>query len=240
MQHQVKNIVITGASRRLGLFLTEQFLQAGDNVVAITRNASAELSALQCDRLSVIPLEDYTPSCAQQVAVMIQEQQTQIDVLIHNASVFQADNDVQKDLAQHYQALFNIHMAFPAQLNLALQPQLEASGSASVIHITDIYVDNPKTDFSLYCSTKAGLENLTKGFAKKFAPAVRVNSIQPGPIQFLPDHTQTQKDTVMAQTPLAREGGFEPIHQAIKSLLQNDFVTGTCLKVDGGRSISAW
>lgn len=241
MQVQAKNIVITGASRRLGLFLTEQFLKRGDNVIAVTRSPSQDLQRLDCDRLKVVTLTgDYDASTAQQLVEQVSSLITCVDVVIHNASVFKSDQDVEHDLTHHYAALFNIHMAFPAQLNIGLHPLLVRSQDACIVHITDIYAENPKTDFALYCSTKAGLENLSKGFSKKFAPDVRVNTIQPGPIQFLPEHSEEQKASVLSQTLLKKEGGFEPVYIAVKSLIENPFMTGASIAVDGGRSIHSW
>ena len=233
-------VVITGASRRLGLFLTESFLKQGDNVVCVTRTPSTELQKLQCERLTILPITRYDADGAAALADELAAKFSRIDLLVHNASIFDSDADVKKDFAQHYKALFDIHMAVPAQLNLALQSLLSVSGSGNIIHITDIYAENPKSDFALYCSTKAGLENLMKGFAKKFAPAIRVNSIQPGPIQFLPEHNDAHKEAVLGQTLLAEEGGFFPIYQAVQSVLQNRFMTGVSIKVDGGRSLSGW
>ena len=103
--------------------------------------------------------------------------------------------------------------------------------------ITDIFSDNPHPAFSMYCSTKAGLQNLTLAAAKKFAPEVRANCIQPGPIQFLPTHTEEQKAQVLSETLLPFEGGFGPVFKALKFIVDNPYVTGSCIKVDGGRSI---
>lgn len=230
-------IAITGASRRLGLFLTQHFLASGWRVLAITRSPSPALTAMGKNaQLHIIRIGDYgTESIAQATAEISATSQT-LHALIHNASVFEKDG---AEFSIHaYQGFFEVHMAAPAQLNMGLLPLLyNRQTPGNIIHITDIYGDNPNADFSLYCSTKAGLESLTKGFAKKFAPGVRVNSIAPGPIQFLPSHTEDTKQEVLKQTLLPQEGGFEPIFQAACAILENSYMTGASIKVDGGRSL---
>ena len=235
-------ILVTGASRRLGLFLTEQFLEQGCYVFALTRGGSDELQRLGADaertqgKLSVVQGDYFQTDVVAQMIAELAEKTPWLDAVIHNASVFELDGD--EFSYSHYQAMFNIHMALPAQLNMGLLPLLEKSPEvANVVHITDIFAENPNPNYTLYCSTKAAAENMAKGFAKKCAPKVRVNTIQPGPIKFLPSHTQAAKDKVLAETLLRYEGGFMPVFQAIRSILDNPYMTGASIKVDGGRAL---
>ncbi len=233
----MKSIVITGASQRLGLTMVGQFLSQGWNVIALTRSPSEALTALDdSGALSIISLGDYSESNIQKAIEEISEKNQRIDALIHNASVFHMD---QNDFSsEDFHAFFSLHMAIPAQLNVGLQKCLyDEHAPGSIIHITDIYSENPNPKFALYCSTKAGAENLMKGYAKKFAPGIRVNSIQPGPIQFLPTHTEEAKRRVLDETPLNCEGGFEPVVQAAMAIIDNSYMTGASVKVDGGRSL---
>ncbi|MFT5083492.1 MAG: dihydromonapterin reductase/dihydrofolate reductase [Lentisphaeria bacterium] len=237
-------VLITGASRRLGLYLCERFIADGFFVIAVTRSSSAELNALYNSRLKVYQVDSYHPQNVQPLIKKIASEVNHIDVLIHNASMFETDQNCGVSRADSpasvdlFQEMFNVHMALPAWLNTAFKGKLENNATAgNIIHITDIYAENPSSDYALYCSTKAGLENLSKGFAKKFAPRIRVNTIQPGPIQFLPEHTNATKDAVLSQTLLDIEGGFLPIYQAVVSIIDNHYMTGSSIKVDGGRSL---
>lgn len=230
-------VAITGASRRLGLFLTQHLLAAGWQVLAITRGPSQALTAMeQNPQLHIIRIADYGADSIAEAITQISATSQSLHALIHNASAFEKDGT--EFSMQAYQGFFEVHMAAPAQLNMGLLPLLyNRKTPGNIIHITDIFADNPNAEFSLYCSTKAGLENLTKGFAKKFAPGVRVNSIAPGPIQFLPSHSEQAKQAVLKQTLLPEEGGFEPIFQAVAAILENSYMTGASIKVDGGRSL---
>ncbi len=236
MSHDCKNIIVTGASRRLGLFLCEQFCAQGHHVFAITREPSEALQSLAGSAsLTVLSVASYSQHDIAGVIEKIHSSADRIHGIVHNASVFTKNKHFN---AEQFQLFFDIHMACPAQLNEGLRDLLfDESAPGVIVHMTDIYAENPSKEHVLYCASKAGLENMTKGFAKKFAPGVRVMSIQPGPIQFLGSHSEKEKQQVLAETLLDYEGGFLPVFQAINSIFDNAYLTGSCIKVDGGRAL---
>jgi dihydromonapterin reductase/dihydrofolate reductase len=228
----MKTAVITGTSRRLGAYLAEKLSAEGYQVFGLTRQINPQQQYLT--QIAV----DYQSADSVMSAIRQLQQQSSIDLLIHNASLFEKDELHTEDTVSFYQALFAVHMQLPALLNQHLAPHIaKTQGGGLIVHITDIYSENPNPAFSLYCSTKAGLENLMKSAAKAYAPQIRVNSIQPGPIMFLPEHSNSEKQQVMQQTLIAQEAGFEPIYQGVRFLIDNKFVTGLSLKIDGGRSL---
>ncbi|MFL0800206.1 MAG: SDR family NAD(P)-dependent oxidoreductase [Agarilytica sp.] len=233
-----KTVLITGASRRLGLFLCEQFCHQDCNVIALTRSISRELHQLAErfeTQLACFELEEYHEKNIARTISVVTSSYPHIDIVIHNASIFETNTEFSREI---FQQSFDVHMAMPAQLNEGLKECLYREDQPGVVvHITDIYAENPNKAYTLYCATKAGLENLSKGFAKKFAPGIRVNSIQPGPIKFLDTHNDAEKAQVLSETLLNCEGGFMPIFQAISSVIENPYMTGATIKVDGGRAL---
>ncbi len=228
--------MITGASRRLGLYLCEHLLAQGWRVHAITREASEDLLRLQSERLFIHTLGNYDARAIDRCIAEFRQHSHRLDLLVNNASIYENDSGLMSQGVTFYEALTFVHMTMPALLVSALISELsEAQGN--IVSITDIYADNPNPEYSLYCSTKAGLQNLTLGFAKKFAPKVRANCIQPGPIKFLPSHDDAHQQQVLSETLLASEGGFAPVLQTLTFILNNTYLTGTCIKVDGGRSL---
>jgi NAD(P)-dependent dehydrogenase (short-subunit alcohol dehydrogenase family) len=88
-----------------------------------------------------------------------------------------------------------------------------------------------------HCVSKAGVVMLTKALARALAPDVTVNAVAPGPV-LLPDEWDAPtRDHIRGTTPLERLGTPEDVVNAVRFLLENDFVTGTVLVVDGGRLI---
>ena len=67
---------------------------------------------------------------------------------------------------------------------------------------------------------------------------MRVNCILPGPVLLPPDLPEAERLQAIAGTLVKREGRPENVAQAVLFLVENDFVTGVCLPVDGGRTIA--
>ena len=248
--------VITGASRRLGLYLVKALLDDGWTVHAITRKTSSSLHELNqkfgqkgdAKKLHLHSFENSDRINSEEVGyceknvnlalAAILAESKRIHLLVNNASVFDNDRAVDVGGMGVYSKMVFMHMLLPAIMCQGLSHALfDEDLPGNIVSITDIYAHNPNQDFSLYCSTKAGLESLNKSFAKKYAPGIRVNAIQPGPIKFLPEHDDDHKSKVIAETLLPYEGGFLPIHQTLELILANHYLTGVSIPVDGGRSL---
>jgi pteridine reductase len=68
-------------------------------------------------------------------------------------------------------------------------------------------------------------------------PRVRVNCILPGPVMLPPDLPEAERQQAIGATLVRQEGRPEHVAQAVLFLIADDFVTGVCLPVDGGRTI---
>ncbi|WP_339877611.1 SDR family oxidoreductase [Pseudidiomarina gelatinasegens] len=236
MNNSSRTVLITGAGRRFGLALAHAMLDEGYQVIAhynTSKDGVAELEqrgavSMQANLADLAQVHQFIDSVQQRVA--------QLDLLVNNASCFFENARIDAS-DENLTAVFNVHTAAPYLLINRLHEQL-AAANGSVVNITDIYVDSPSTDYIAYCAAKAGLASLTLSFAKKLAPAVRVNAIQPGPILFLPEHDNAHRQKVLAETPLNIEGGLEPMISTVRFLRDNPFITGESIKVDGGRALT--
>lgn len=93
----------------------------------------------------------------------------------------------------------------------------------------------PKRHINPYTLAKVDVAYLTRKLAVELgAKGVRVNAVAPGPIIPPPDSDGAKLELVAGQTCLGKWGGLEPIVKAVHYLLEDDFVTGEILKVDGG------
>ncbi|EAR07490.1 SDR family NAD(P)-dependent oxidoreductase [Reinekea blandensis] len=230
------HLVVTGGSRRLGLEITRHFLNKGWQVSVLTRSASDELEQLSSSSLTVLKTGRYD---ADSITSAIQPlAESTVDLIVHNASLFEKDSADPEDAVPQIGRLMAVHVALPTLINTLLEPALRRSENANIVHMTDIYALNPSEDYSRYCASKAALENLSLSFAKKLAPHVRVNTIQPGALMFLPEHGDEAKNQVLEQSLLKIESGFDPVLKTLDYFIDNPFVTGTAVKVDGGRAIS--
>lgn len=106
-----------------------------------------------------------------------------------------------------------------------------------IINITDVGAQKTWTRYPAYTVSKAALETLTRLLARQLAPAVRVNAVAPGLI--LPSETLSAEEwqKLVKRLPLQRAGTPEAVAQAAISLIQNEYITGETLMVDGGYAL---
>jgi pteridine reductase len=111
----------------------------------------------------------------------------------------------------------------------------------AIVTIGDWAIARPYPDYAAYFASKGAIPAVTACLAVELArrnPAVRVNCILPGPVMLpenLPEH---EVKGAVAGTLLKRPGRPENVAQAVIFLVENDYVTGICLPVDGGRTIA--
>ena len=78
---------------------------------------------------------------------------------------------------------------------------------------------------------------MTEGLAKTLAPEVQVTAVAPGPVYFPEYFTEDQKRFAIERTLLKRPGSAEDVVGAVVFLIENDYITGEVLHVDGGRNV---
>lgn len=235
--------VVTGAGRRLGFHTCQALLDRGYRVFALYRTATNEIGQLQERGAIPLAVDLADPASVDRGLDDIRRQTSQVHLLVNNASEFTADEKESGALARQAARLFQVNSTAPMMLMAGLSDCLRAgctsvTAPTLVVNITDIFVEKPNPKFAAYCASKAALSNLTLSYARSLAPEVRVNAIMPGPVRFLPDHTEEDQASVLSETLLAREGGFDSVVQQIIALLDNHFMTGALIPVDGGRRLA--
>ncbi len=226
-----KRIFITGGGRRLGRTLSEHYLAQGWQVVA-HYNTRSELEAhpnLTSVKADLSDVRDIEKLCDELQAL------GPFDAVIHNASCFVPDAAA-ADLPEHIAMHQNVHVTAPVMITEALKEAW--TEAACMISISDIYADIPNQRFAVYCAAKAGLQNWSLSMAQRLAGRVRVNVIQPGPVQFLPEHDEAYRQRVLSQSLIGEELGYGAIVSACDYLLSARAVTGTVMRVDGGRFVT--
>jgi len=113
----------------------------------------------------------------------------------------------------------------------------EQNEGGAIVNIGDWAVTRPYRDHGAYFVSKGTIPTMTRMFAVEFAPRVRVNAVLPGPVMMPECMTEAERRRAIAGTLLERAGRPENVSSAVAFLLENDFVTGVCLPVDGGRTI---
>jgi len=116
----------------------------------------------------------------------------------------------------------------------------EQAEGGVIVTVGDWATQRPYADYSAYFASKGAIPAITRTMAVELArrnPNVRVNCILPGPVMLPDDLSEVEIKGAVAGTLVGRAGRPENVAQAVVFLVENDFVTGVCLPVDGGRSI---
>jgi pteridine reductase len=113
----------------------------------------------------------------------------------------------------------------------------EQECGGAIVNIGDWAIERPYREHAAYFVSKATVPTMTRLFAVELAPRVRVNAVLPGPVMMPEEMSDAERQRAVAGTLLGRPGRPENVASAVAFLLENDFVTGVCLPVDGGRTI---
>ncbi|TDQ38893.1 dihydromonapterin reductase/dihydrofolate reductase [Thiopseudomonas denitrificans] len=165
----------------------------------------------------------------------VQQHADGLRAIIHNASAWQADPVPANGSA--FNTLFHVHMLAPYLINLACEPLLRQSPIADIIHISDDVTRRGSSHRVAYSASKAALDNMTLSFASQFAPHIKVNGISPALIMLHPDDGVEYARQAMDKSVLKTVPGPEVVMQAVEYLLNNPYVTGTTLCLNGGRHL---
>ena len=228
-------ILITGAGQRVGLHCAQQLLADGSPVIFSYRSEKPGVQALR-ERGAIGLFADFSSEAG--ILDFIQRLKDHTDCLrgiVHNASAWLTDTpDTQ---ATAFTQMFSVHMLAPYLINLHCSELLMRSTPADIIHISDDVTRKGSSKHIAYCATKAGLDSLTLSFAAKLAPHIKVNGIAPALLMFNTDDDAAYRATALAKSALGIEPGAEVIYQSLRYLLDNPYVTGTTLTVNGGRHL---
>ncbi len=237
-------ILVTGAARRVGAEISRQLHAAGARLVLHYRRSGSEarslagqLNEIRAGSAGVVGGdlgEDGVPEAVAEQAIAAFGQ---LDGLVNNASSFFATPLGKIDRAA-WDDLVGSNLKGPLFLSQAVADELGKRGGA-IINIVDIHAERPLRHYPLYCAAKAGLAGLTRALAMELAPAVRVNGVAPGPIEW-PEDGQFPSDeraAIVRHTLLQREGSPADIARTVRFLMFDaPYITGQILAVDGGRS----
>jgi pteridine reductase len=165
-----------------------------------------------------------------------------IDVLVNCAAVWERrplEDVTADDVRQHFET--NTLGTFLASRHAGLAMVRQQEGGC-IVTVGDWACVRPYLDYSAYFSSKGAIPTLTRTLAIELGtrnPNVRVNCVLPGPVMLPADMPEEERREAINATLVKREGSPQNVAHAVLFFLDNDFVTGVCLPVDGGRSVYA-
>ena len=231
-------ILVTGASRGIGREIAKNLALKGNKVIA-NYNKSEEQAKTLKNISQNIEIYKADVSKREEVKQMVQyilEKYGKIDVLVNNAGVseYKLFTDV-SDEDWNYVINNNLYSVFCVSQTVAKNMINRKAGC--IINISSIFGLIGASCESIYSVTKAGIDALTKSLAKEFSYSnIRVNSIAPGLIDTDMNSDLSKEDIkgIEEEIPLKRMGKPEEIVGAVKLLIENEYITGQVIEINGG------
>jgi NAD(P)-dependent dehydrogenase (short-subunit alcohol dehydrogenase family) len=243
MDPKNKVAMLTGGAR-IGQVVAHSLALRGCNLALIYRGSrdAAEASALAAVREGVRAITiraDATDE--EQIVSAVQQTHRElggIDILLNMASIYLSTPKPEKaDWSNIIDT--NTRSAFFFSIYAGQVMKLGASGGR-IVNFADWLPASGRPrykGFVPYYTSKAAVVALTQSLALELAPEVLVNAVAPGPILMPPGLSPAENDEAIDATPLRRWGGAEEIAKTVLFLIESDFVTGECIRVDGGRHL---
>ncbi len=237
--------LVTGAARRVGAVIARNLHAAGFDIVLHYRGSADDAGRLAAEleaarENSVLPLQgDLADLDGLPLLVRRSVQRFgRLDALVNNASGFWR-TPFAEIAPDDFDRLMAVNARAPLFLSKAAAPHLRAARGA-IVNIGDIFGEKPLRDFLPYSMSKAALLMLTQGLAKELGPEVRVNAVLPGTVlaSELEEKAESSAE-IKSRTTLKRVGTAQDVAATVRWLLTDaGYVSGQCIRVDGGRSVN--
>ncbi|NMC21442.1 MAG: SDR family oxidoreductase [Thermogutta sp.] len=240
--------LITGAGkRRVGYYIAQTMADRGFDL-AIHYNRSREearqtVASLieKGARAAEFRADVSKPASIDRMFAQIQDRFGRLDLLVTSAAIWtptRLEEMTPDDVRRHFEvnALGTFWCCRAAGLMMAQQPE-----GGLIVTIGDWAVERPYLNYPAYFVSKGCIPAMTRMLAVELAhrnPAIRVNCVHPGPVMLPAALSKHEKLQAIRATLLKREGSPRHIAKAVEFFWDNDFITGVCLTVDGGRTIA--
>lgn len=236
----MKKALITGGAKRLGKEIALWLAQYNYDICITynTSNTNIEIFSKKIKKINrkffAIEADFSKKGSIEYVFQEYKKFGDSIDLLINNAAVF-PETPIKEITEAEWERTFDINLKSVFFLSQKFYEIMNRDGL--IINITSIGAFEIWKNRLLYNLTKSSVELLTKILAKEYAPKIRVNSIAPGAIKIGKNDKTIEQYISADKIPLKRYGTNKEIISAVKFLIENKYITGTSLIIDGGKSI---
>jgi pteridine reductase len=157
-----------------------------------------------------------------------------LKVLVNSAAVMRAA-DPRTLTVEDWDAALDLNVRAPFLCAREAASRMREGGL--IVNISDVGAQKSWSGFPAYSVSKAALQALTSTLARAFAPSIRVNAIAPGLVMQSDLVSPEDWNRLVERLPLRRQATPEEIAVALQFLLQNEYITGQTLVIDGGYSL---
>ena len=228
--------LVTGAAQRLGKVFALALARQGFDIVLHYHQSSDAALQTQAELESVgsrVLLAQADLTDPAQIQSLVSKLDS-LQVLV-NSAAFMPSGNVNALTIENWDTALDLNLRAP--FLLAQECSKNMTGSGLIVNISDVGAQKAWSRYPSYTVSKAALESLTRILARALAPLIRVNAIAPGFVlqsDIVPD---AEWQRLINRIPLKRPARTEELASALVFLLENEYITGQTIVVDGGYSL---
>jgi pteridine reductase len=231
-----KVALVTGSGKRIGREIALELSRRGARLAVHYRSSAKEAQEIAGPGDAVFQAELTNDNAVENMFRQIETKFGGVDILVNSASVF-APATADGATPEHWDSQMDTNAKAPFFIAQRAARSMRARGAGKIINIVDVAGEVIWGGYLPYSVSKAALIALNRGLAKSYAPEIQVNGIAPGPVLFPEYYTEEQKKAAIERTLLKRAGSPQDIVNAVVFLIENDYITGDVIHMDGGRHL---
>jgi 3-oxoacyl-[acyl-carrier protein] reductase len=238
-------ILITGASTGIGSAIAKNL--AENNELFLVYNQSKESAIQVAEEVTKMGGIAHLIQCditkeENCVALIneVKELTDYLDVLVNNAGGLVKRVPATELTWDHMQEVFNLNTFSLFKITSLAIELLNKGTNPNIVNIASVVIRHGAPGATMYAASKGAVDVFTRGLMRELAPNIRVNTISPGVIDTPFHHkvsTKEQMDIWAEANPLKKNGQGEHIALAVSFCIENTFLNGENIDVNGGTYI---
>ena len=247
MRFDGKRVIVTGGASGFGRAISEGFAERGARVMVTDIDAEgAATVAKGLDGAESFRLDVTEEAPHAELAQLMVDTWGGIDIVAANAGFAHRMGSTSDIPTEEFDLMWAVNTRSVYFAAKHFTPHMPPGGS--IVSTASIGGKRPRPGLTPYNTSKAATIMLTRGLAEEFAPDIRINCVAPvaSETRFferatgLDTMTDEMRAGVVDGIPMGRMSDPVDVANAVMYLASDEagFITGVCLDVDGGRSIS--
>lgn len=234
-------VLVTGSTRGIGAATALRFASRGDVVVfnSATSVEAGEQLAASTPNSMYVQASLGVPGDPERLVGQVLERFGRLDVLVNNAGTTSVidHRDLAAATLEVWRSIFEVNVFGTWAVSVAAMDALRAANGV-IVNVSSIAGIRQTGSSIPYAASKAALNHVTALLAKVVGPEVRVNAVAPGLVDTLwtADWDAVRRH-VQSVAPLRRSATPDDVASAVEALVDNVYITGQILAVDGGLTL---